>query len=294
MSLACDNRGVTCASSCATIGAYWPASDQQLRATSDARDSNSTASVRSVLRGRPAAIGRLSAPDVAQQARNGHRPSGAKHPTSGDKRRRTPTDHHTTTARPRRNVPRRAAPDQPMQQRCAATTIVPFVRPAHDERRNIARPRRATRAAGARPRRTTRAAGARPRRATRAAGARPRRVIAAVGGQLRDPKNTGSDTTVGDPDPPPGEAAEEQKIDSRETINTKNTITNYDIHRMFRIRLFSVDCGSLRQSGPRPDPRLLHQAALEALTRSARTNTPRKTRPEQFPAKFVGGGGGVI
>ncbi|KZV47004.1 exportin 1 [Dorcoceras hygrometricum] len=40
-----------------------------------------------------------------------------------------------------------------------------------------------------------------------------------------------------------------------------------------------------RQSGPRPDPRLLRQAALEALTRSARTNTPRKTRPEQFPAK---------
>ncbi|KZV52790.1 hypothetical protein F511_33242 [Dorcoceras hygrometricum] len=47
-----------------------------------------------------------------------------------------------------------------------------------------------------------------------------------------------------------------------------------------------------RQSGPRPDPRLLRQAALEALTRSARTNTPRKTRPEQFPAKFVGGAGG--
>ncbi|KZV33523.1 hypothetical protein F511_08603 [Dorcoceras hygrometricum] len=58
-----------------------------------------------------------------------------------------------------------------------------------------------------------------------------------------------------------------------------------------RIRLFSVDCGSLRQSGLRPDPRLLRQAALEALTRSARTNTPRKTRPEQFPVKLVGGGG---
>ncbi|KZV51395.1 hypothetical protein F511_17266 [Dorcoceras hygrometricum] len=60
-----------------------------------------------------------------------------------------------------------------------------------------------------------------------------------------------------------------------------------------RIRLFSVDCGSLRQSGPRPEPRLLCQAALEALTRSARTNTPRKTRPEQFPVKIVGGGGGA-
>ncbi|KZV22189.1 LRR receptor-like serine/threonine-protein kinase [Dorcoceras hygrometricum] len=47
-----------------------------------------------------------------------------------------------------------------------------------------------------------------------------------------------------------------------------------------------------RQSGPRPDLRLLRQAALEALTRSARTNTPRKTAPEQFPAKIGGGGGG--
>ncbi|KZV25191.1 mediator of RNA polymerase II transcription subunit 15a-like [Dorcoceras hygrometricum] len=39
-------------------------------------------------------------------------------------------------------------------------------------------------------------------------------------------------------------------------------------------------------NGPRPDPGLLRQAALEALTRSARTNTPRKTRPERFPAKW--------
>ncbi|KZV41247.1 hypothetical protein F511_28662 [Dorcoceras hygrometricum] len=54
-------------------------------------------------------------------------------------------------------------------------------------------------------------------------------------------------------------------------------------------RLIAVD---YRQSGPRPDPRLLRQAALEALTRSARTNTPLKTRPEQFPAKIVVGGGG--
>ncbi|KZV25074.1 hypothetical protein F511_03564 [Dorcoceras hygrometricum] len=37
----------------------------------------------------------------------------------------------------------------------------------------------------------------------------------------------------------------------------------------------------LRQSGPRPDPRLLRQTALEVLTRSARSDSPRKTRPEQ-------------
>ncbi|KZV50758.1 hypothetical protein F511_26373 [Dorcoceras hygrometricum] len=42
------------------------------------------------------------------------------------------------------------------------------------------------------------------------------------------------------------------------------------------------NCGSLRQSGPRPDPRLLRQAALEALTRSARTDSPRRTGRKQF------------
>ncbi|KZV45994.1 hypothetical protein F511_10684 [Dorcoceras hygrometricum] len=44
-----------------------------------------------------------------------------------------------------------------------------------------------------------------------------------------------------------------------------------------------------RQSGPRPDPRLLHQAALEALTRSAQTDSPRRTGQKQFS----GGGGGA-
>ncbi|KZV14664.1 L-ascorbate oxidase [Dorcoceras hygrometricum] len=43
----------------------------------------------------------------------------------------------------------------------------------------------------------------------------------------------------------------------------------------------------LRQSGPRPDPRLLRQTALEVLTRSARSDSPRKTRPEQIPAKLA-------
>ncbi|KZV36694.1 hypothetical protein F511_14797 [Dorcoceras hygrometricum] len=45
------------------------------------------------------------------------------------------------------------------------------------------------------------------------------------------------------------------------------------------------------------DPRLLRQTALEVLTRSARTDSPRKTRPEQIPAKLAAaatahGGGG--
>ncbi|KZV38758.1 Antitermination NusB domain-containing protein isoform 1 [Dorcoceras hygrometricum] len=59
-----------------------------------------------------------------------------------------------------------------------------------------------------------------------------------------------------------------------------------------RTRLFSVDCGRLRQSGPRPEPRLLRQAALEALTNSARTDSPRRIGRNKFPAKIGGGGGG--
>ncbi|KZV53000.1 hypothetical protein F511_32319 [Dorcoceras hygrometricum] len=39
-----------------------------------------------------------------------------------------------------------------------------------------------------------------------------------------------------------------------------------------------------RQSGPRPEPRLLSQAALEALTNSARTDSPRR----------IGRGGGML
>ncbi|KZV44706.1 putative serine/threonine-protein kinase RLCKVII-like [Dorcoceras hygrometricum] len=82
--------------------------------------------------------------------------------------------------------------------------------------------------------------------------------------QIRE--NTCSDTTVEDPDPPP-----------------------------------RLDCGSLRQSGPRPDPRLLRQAALEGLTRSARTDSPRRTGRKQIFGKDrrrrrrrVGGGGGGV
>ncbi|KZV53537.1 inactive protein kinase [Dorcoceras hygrometricum] len=112
-------------------------------------------------------------------------------------------------------------------------------------------------------------------------------------------------------------AAEDKKW-NREAINTKIKSTFYDIHRMFsvlprwhlclaptgvsRTRRFSVDCGRyanpIRQSGPRLDPRFLRQTALEVLTRSARSDSPRKTRPEQIPAKLAaaaaahGGGGG--
>ncbi|KZV49324.1 hypothetical protein F511_37510 [Dorcoceras hygrometricum] len=47
-------------------------------------------------------------------------------------------------------------------------------------------------------------------------------------------------------------------------------------------RHFTVGGGRLRQSGPRPEGRLLRQTALEGLTRSARTETPRKVDRNKF------------
>ncbi|KZV42755.1 hypothetical protein F511_07452 [Dorcoceras hygrometricum] len=45
-------------------------------------------------------------------------------------------------------------------------------------------------------------------------------------------------------------------------------------------RHFTVGGGRYRQSGPRQDARLLRQPALEGLTRSARTDSPRQNWPE--------------
>ncbi|KZV51677.1 Tau class glutathione S-transferase [Dorcoceras hygrometricum] len=47
-------------------------------------------------------------------------------------------------------------------------------------------------------------------------------------------------------------------------------------------RHFTVDGGRLRQSGPRPDTRLLRQPALEGLTRSTRTDSPRRVGRNRF------------
>ncbi|KZV18489.1 hypothetical protein F511_18941 [Dorcoceras hygrometricum] len=63
-------------------------------------------------------------------------------------------------------------------------------------------------------------------------------------------------------------------------------------------RHFTVDGGRLRQSGPRPDTRLLRQPALEGLTRSARTDSPRQVGLNKFrrlqAAAALGGGGGLF
>ncbi|KZV48333.1 hypothetical protein F511_29250 [Dorcoceras hygrometricum] len=47
-------------------------------------------------------------------------------------------------------------------------------------------------------------------------------------------------------------------------------------------RHFMVGGGILRQSGPRPEARLLRQPALEGLTRSARTDSPRQVGRNNF------------
>ncbi|KZV50533.1 hypothetical protein F511_32161 [Dorcoceras hygrometricum] len=97
---------------------------------------------------------------------------------------------------------------------------------------------------------------------------------------------------------PPARQRKNKFYKHREAINTKNSkqATTFIgcLDRLpcwhlclaptgiTRTRLFSVDCGSLRQSGPRPDPRFLRQDALEALTRSARMDSPRRTGRKQF------------
>ncbi|KZV44718.1 hypothetical protein F511_35265 [Dorcoceras hygrometricum] len=47
-------------------------------------------------------------------------------------------------------------------------------------------------------------------------------------------------------------------------------------------RHFTVGGGRLHQSGPRPEGRLLRQPALEGLTRSARTDSPRQVGRNKF------------
>ncbi|KZV28490.1 hypothetical protein F511_14112 [Dorcoceras hygrometricum] len=65
-------------------------------------------------------------------------------------------------------------------------------------------------------------------------------------------------------------------------------------------RHFTVGGGRLRQSGPRSEGRLLRQPALEGLTRSAWTKTPRKVGRNKFrrgaatAAAQRGGGGGDL
>ncbi|KZV14114.1 hypothetical protein F511_44386 [Dorcoceras hygrometricum] len=81
-------------------------------------------------------------------------------------------------------------------------------------------------------------------------------------------------------------SAEEQEND----IRTATEDDQQQLRNLFIVIHFRSDYGSLRQSGPRPDPRLLRQATLEALTRSARTDSPRRIGRKQFSGEDGGDG----
>ncbi|KZV36548.1 GDSL esterase/lipase [Dorcoceras hygrometricum] len=61
--------------------------------------------------------------------------------------------------------------------------------------------------------------------------------------------------------------------------------------------IMAQNCGRYRQSGPRPDTRLLRHPALEGVTRSAQTDSPRRIGRNEFrrlEAAALGGGGGFV
>ncbi|KZV44746.1 hypothetical protein F511_35720 [Dorcoceras hygrometricum] len=77
-------------------------------------------------------------------------------------------------------------------------------------------------------------------------------------------------------DPKPADALNQTR---RRAYTNKSSRCTYKTSRCTR-KILAAGY-HIRQSGPRPDPRLLRQTALEVLTRSARSDSPRKTRPEQ-------------
>ncbi|KZV22346.1 hypothetical protein F511_20443 [Dorcoceras hygrometricum] len=76
-----------------------------------------------------------------------------------------------------------------------------------------------------------------------------------------------------------------RKVQPRRDLNGPHTKSKLNrSHHISAHTLMDFHTGKtvkIRQSGPRPDPRLLRQTALEVLTRSARSDSPRKTRPER-------------
>ncbi|KZV22269.1 hypothetical protein F511_07470 [Dorcoceras hygrometricum] len=57
--------------------------------------------------------------------------------------------------------------------------------------------------------------------------------------------------------------------------------------------LFTVGGGRFAQSSPRPEARFLRQPALEGLTRSARTETPRNSDRNKSDQRVAVAGGGA-
>ncbi|KZV26358.1 hypothetical protein F511_37991 [Dorcoceras hygrometricum] len=89
-----------------------------------------------------------------------------------------------------------------------------------------------------------------------------------------------------------------QQLNSFKCFSNRSIINNDDgVRAGYQIsrgnRHFTVDCGRQRQSGPRPETGFLRQTALEGLTRSTQTDSPRQDWPEQIPAARGGCGGGA-
>ncbi|KZV06785.1 hypothetical protein F511_45733 [Dorcoceras hygrometricum] len=83
---------------------------------------------------------------------------------------------------------------------------------------------------------------------------------------------------------------------SRSYFKTSVALPGYGIR--IRHRYSKSGGGRYRQSGPRPETGFLRQPALEGLTRSARTDSPRQVGRNNFrrreAAAAAHGGGGVL
>ncbi|KZV58706.1 hypothetical protein F511_28795 [Dorcoceras hygrometricum] len=97
-------------------------------------------------------------------------------------------------------------------------------------------------------------------------------------------------------------AVKEQKNYWSTVAKTYEHCNNFALQKSADSSL-QTDCGRYRQSGPRPDTRLLRHPALEGVMRSARTDSPRRIGRKQFSgeeeavtamARGGGGGGGSL
>ncbi|KZT76630.1 putative anion transporter [Dorcoceras hygrometricum] len=113
-----------------------------------------------------------------------------------------------------------------------------------------------------------------------------------------------------DPDPPPSQAAEEQKLENREAINTKNNSTCINIHRVFQACYLAGTCAWLQPVFQEPGASRLIAivTSIRSTTRfenpsSDCTRSPdeistigsstKKLGRNEIPAKLGGGGGGA-
>ncbi|KZV41809.1 hypothetical protein F511_20782 [Dorcoceras hygrometricum] len=79
-------------------------------------------------------------------------------------------------------------------------------------------------------------------------------------------------------------------IEDRRSVKPEANVIGLHCHIAFHLGL-DPDCGRYRQSGPRPDTRLLRHSALEGVTRSARTDSPRQIGRNRFRRRGGDDGG---